>query len=240
MVRTLIKSRYKITLSVSSVGRLLDQLGLTAQRPLWRAWQQNPEAVEQWKHKEFPKIQREAKRLGANIYFQDESGIRSDFHAGTTWAPIGQTPIVPATGARFSLNMISAISPRGELRFMVIDGRVNAGVFCEFLDRLMHGEDGHVFLVVDGHPTHKAKLVQRHVDTYGGRLRIYFLPPYSPELNPDEYVWGWVKTQRVGRQVYSSKEELRMIVTSALRSLQKRVDTLLGFFRAPDLHYITV
>ena len=240
MVRALIKSRYGIALSLSSVGRLLAQLGLTVQRPLWRAWQQDPEAVEHWKQAEFPKIQREAKRLGAKIYFQDESGIRSDFHAGTTWAPIGKTPVVPATGARFSLNMISAVSPRGELRFMVIDRRVNAGVFCEFLDRLMHGEAGHVFLIVDGHPTHKAKLVQRHVETYEGRLRIYFLPPYSPELNPDEYVWGWVKTHRVGRQVYSSKAELRMVVTSALRSLQQRVDTIVGFFRAPDLQYIAI
>jgi transposase len=240
MVRALIKSRYGIVLSLSSVGRLLAHLGLTVQRPLWRAWQQDPVAVDRWKHVEFPKIQREAKRLGATIYFQDESGIRSDFHAGTTWAPSGQTPVVRATGARFSLNMISAVSPRGELRFMVIDGRVNAGVFCTFLDRLMHGEDGHVFLVVDGHPAHKAKLVQRHVATYDGRLRLYFLPPYSPELNPDEYVWGWVKTHRVGRQVYASKEELRRVVTSALRSLQQRVDAIIGFFRAPDLQYIAL
>jgi len=224
---------------LGSVGRLLGQLGLTVQRPLWRAWQQDPAAVERWKNAEFPQIQREAKHLGAKICFEDESGIRSDFHAGTTWAPSGEAPIVPATGARFSLNMISAVSPRGELRFMVIDRRVNAAVFCEFLDRLMHGEDGYVFLVVDGHPTHKAKLVQRHVDTYDGRLRIYFLPPYNPELNPDEYVWGRVKTNRIGRQVYASKEELRTVATSALHSLLKRVDTILGFFRAPDLHYIT-
>lgn len=240
MVRALIKSKYGLALSLSSVGRLLTQLGLTVQRPLWRAWQQDPEAVERWKHVEFPKIQREAKRLGAKVYFQDESGVRSDFHAGTTWAPAGQTPVVAATGARFSLNMISAVSPRGELRFMVIDGRLSAGVFCEFLDRLMHGEDGHVFLVVDGHPTHKAKVVRHHLERFDGRLRIYFLPPYSPELNPDEYVWGWVKTHRIGRQVYSSKDELRMLITNALRSLQKQVETILGFFRAPDLLYIGV
>lgn len=240
MVRHLIKSRFGVILSLSSVGRLLAQLGLTVQRPLWRAWQQDPEAVERWKKTEFPKIQREAKRIGASIYFQDESGVRSDFHAGTTWGAVGKTPIVPATGARFSLNMISAVSPRGELRFMVTERRVNAGVFCEFLDRLMQGEEGHVFLVVDGHPTHKAKFVQRHVEAYQGRLRIYFLPPYSPELNPDEYVWGWVKNHRIGRQVSSSKDHLRRIVIGALRSLQQRTDTIVAFFRAPDLQYVGV
>lgn len=240
MVRALIKSRYGIRLSVGSVGRLLRQLGLSVQRPLWRAWQQDPEAVKKWKSKEFPRIQRNAKRLGAKVYFQDESGLRSDFHAGTTWAKRGTTPIVPATGARFSLNMISAVSPRGELRFMVTERRLNAGLFCEFLDRLMYNEDGHVFLIVDGHPTHKSKLVRRHLEKYEGRLRLYFLPPYSPELNPDEYVWGWVKTHRLGRQVYSSKLEMRGLVTGALRSLQRQADTIIAFFRAPDLRYITM
>jgi transposase len=240
MVRALIKARYGLRLSVSSVGRLLRQLGLSVQRPLWRAWQQDPAAVAQWKTEEFPKIRRAAHRLGATVYFQDESGLRSDFHAGTTWAKRGTTPIVPATGARFALNMISAVSPRGDLRFMVTERRLNAGLFCEFLDRLMHHEAGHVFLIVDGHPAHKAKLVRRHLDKYAGRLRLYFLPPYSPELNPDEYVWGWVKTHRVGRQVYASKLEMRALVTSALRALQRQADTIIRFFRAPDLRYIAM
>jgi transposase len=240
MVRELVASRFGVHLGLSSVGRLLQQLGLSVQRPLWRAWQQDPQAVARWKEEEFPRMQRQAKRLSAKIFFQDESGLRSDFHAGTTWAKRGETPVVPATGARFSLNMISAVSPKGELRFMVTERRVNAGVFCEFLDRLMYNEPGHVFLVVDGHPAHKAKVVREHLEKYEGRLRLYFLPPYSPELNPDEYVWGWVKTHRLGRQVYASKHEMRALVTSALRSLQRRAATIIGFFRAPDLQYIAV
>lgn len=238
MIRTLIKRRSGISLSLTSVGRLLHQMGLSVQRPLWRAWQQDPQAVERWKRVEFPRIRSEAKRLGATIYFADESGARSDAHAGTTWGKRGQTPVVRATGQRFSLNMLSAVSPRGELRFMVTERRVNAAVFCEFLDRIMHGEEGYVFLVVDGHPTHKAKAVRRHLERYEGRLRIYFLPPYSPELNPDEYVWGWVKTHKVGRQVYASKAQMRALFTGALRSLQRRIHTITGFFRARDLAYI--
>jgi transposase len=139
MIRKLIKDRFQIELSKSSVNRLLDQLGLSAQKPLWRAYQQNPKAVEEWLTKEYPKIRSMAAKHDAEIYFGDEAGVRSDFHSGTTWAPKGKTPVVSATGARFGFNMISAVSPKGALRFMVVEGSVNASVFIEFMKRLMIG-----------------------------------------------------------------------------------------------------
>ena len=128
MVAIVINRKYGIKLSESSVGRLLRQLGLSCQKPLYRAYQQNPEAVEQWKEKVFPEIKKKAKRVGATIYFQDESGIRSDFHSGKTWAVKGQTPVIEATGARFGLNMVGAISTRGQFRFMVVKGSVNSEI----------------------------------------------------------------------------------------------------------------
>src|ERR671933_1178409 len=118
MVRELIRREFAVRLSEVSVGRLLRKLGLSPQRPLYRAYQQNPEAVARWKAHEFPAIRAAAKAEGATIYFADEAGIRSDYHAGTTWAPVGRTPVVKATGARFSLNMLSAVSAQGALRFM--------------------------------------------------------------------------------------------------------------------------
>src|SRR5215475_14002684 len=157
MIRTLIWRKYRVKLSLASVGRLLAQLGLSCQRPLAKAFEQNPSWVEQWVKSEYPKIRAQANREGAEIFFADESGIRSDFHAGTTWAPIGQTPVVKQTGQRFSLNMISAISPKGQFRFMVTRQRIEASVFVEFLKRLMHGWKKSIFLIVDGHPTHKAR-----------------------------------------------------------------------------------
>jgi transposase len=185
MVQALIVNRFGVHLSRSSVSRLLHQLGLSAQRPLWRAYQQNPEAVQRWLTEDFPKIQRRAKREGAQIFFADEAGVRSDYHSGTTWGKRGQTPIVSSTGARFGINLISAVSAQGELRFMIAKGRVTATVFIDFLKRLLVNATDPVFVIADGHPTHRAKLVERFVATQRGRLALFILPPYSPELNPD-------------------------------------------------------
>ncbi len=118
MVRELIRREFGVALSVVSVGRLLRKLGMSPQRPLHRAYQQDPEAVDRWKREEYPAIQAEAEAAGATVYFADEAGIRSDYHAGTTWSPVGQTPEVKNTGARYSVNMISVVSAKGALRFV--------------------------------------------------------------------------------------------------------------------------
>ena len=136
MVREVIRREFGVRLSVVSVGRLLRKLGLSPQRPLHRAYQQNPEAVERWKREEYPAIRAQAEADGGTVWFADEAGIRSDYHAGTTWAPAGQTPEVRNTGARFSVNMISAISAKGALRFAVYEGNTNAAVFIDFCKRL--------------------------------------------------------------------------------------------------------
>ena len=173
MIAKLIVKRCGVRLSLASVGRLLAQLGLTCQKPLWRAYQQDGSRVEQWLKSEYPRIRALAKREKAEIYFEDESGVRSDFHSGSTWAARGQTPVVRVTGQRFSLNMISAISPRGALRFMVVKGGVGAQVFIQFLKRLMHGQRRSVFLIVDGHPAHRSKLVKAYIESLAGKLRLF-------------------------------------------------------------------
>jgi transposase len=200
MITRLIRKQFNLRLSETSVGRLLHQMGFSCQKPLYRAYQQNPEAVEHWKKTVFPQIKKRAKKIGATIYFEDESGIRSDFHAGTTWAPKGQTPVIKATGARFSTNMVAAISTRGHLRFMVHQGSVTAVVICDFLKKLMHNVQSSVFLIWDGHPTHRSKKVRECIESFDGKLEVYFLPSYSPELNPTEQVWRSVKNHGVGKK----------------------------------------
>ena len=237
MVATLIRRRFGVQLSRSSVSRLLGQLGLSAQRPLWRAYQQDPAQVERWLQEEYPKIAAQAKRQHAQIFFGDEAGIRSDYHAGTTWAPRGQPPIVSTTGARFGLNLLSAVSPRGDLRFMVTKGRVGAKVFIEFLQRLLHDVPGVLFVIVDGHPAHKAKLVTRFVASVAPRLHLFRLPPYSPELNPDEWVWNDLKNNGIGRKVITGPAAMKREVLAHMWHLQKSPALIQSFFQAPTTKY---
>ena len=239
IIRELIRREFGVKLSEVQVGRLLNKMGLSPQRPLYRAYQQDPERVEEWKKSAYPKIRKLAAEEGASIFFADEASIRTDHHAGTTWAPVGQTPVVITTGERKSVNMVSAISPRGELRFRVQEGTMNAGKFIDFLKALLDSVPGKIFLIVDGHPVHKAKKVSEFVkEKADGRLSIFFLPPYSPDLNPDEWVWNNVKNDRIGRSVIMSADDLKAKAIGALRRLQKLPGIVRGFLRDPKLAYI--
>lgn len=237
MIRMLLREEFSLKLSVSSVGRLLRQLGLSCQRPLFRATEQDPQRVRRWREKEFPEIQRLAKQAGARIFFGDEAGVRTDYHAGTTWGVRGQTPVVLRTGGRHSLNMLSVVNARGELRFMLVKGRVNGEVFAEFLRRLMHNAQHPVFLILDGHSIHRSRPVRDVVASQDGNLRLFFLPPYSPELNPDEQVWNYVKHHGVGRAALRSAADLRQFVLARLRSLQRLPWTVRMFFLTPNTQY---
>jgi transposase len=239
MIRDLIRREFGVRLSEVSVGRLLRKLGLSPQRPLWRAYQQDPEAVQRWKTEQFPAIRAEARELGATIYFADEAGVRSDHHAGTTWAPIGRTPVVRTTGARHSVNLVSAVTAQGALRFACYEGKFTSETFIDFCKRLLHDTDRPVFLVVDGHPTHRSRAVKEFVASTDGRLRLFYLPGYSPELNPDEWVWKNVKTDRIGRAGIKDKDDLKAKALAALHRLQKLPHLIRGFFADPNLHYIT-
>lgn len=236
-IATLIYQRYDIRLSANSVGRLLVQLGITPQKPLWRAYQQDPERVRRWVEEEYPSIAKEAKQLGAEIWFGDESGLRSDFHAGTTWGRKGQTPVVRTTGTRYRLNMISVVNRRGRMRFMIEKSRLNGEVICRFLDRLMVGSSKPIFLIWDGHPNHKSTTVAEKVRSYKGKLRVYLLPGYSPELNPGEGVWREVKSHRVGRAGVFTFADMKSKALGALRHLARRPDKIRSFFYTKSTMY---
>jgi transposase len=237
MIGEVIYRQFGVKLSKASVCRLLNQLGLSAQRPLWRAYQRDPETVDKWLEEVFPQIQARAKQKKATIWFADEAGVRSDAHSGTTWGKRGQTPIVSSTGARFGLNLISAVNRQGGFRFMCIDGRMNAGVFIEFLKRLLHNAEKPIFLIVDGHPAHKAKKVREFVESVSPRLELHYLPPYSPDLNPDELVWNDLKNNGIGRQAIAGPDHMKREVMSFLRYLQKTPARVASYFHAPTMKY---
>jgi transposase len=238
LVRQVIEKRFGVRLSVGSVGRILRSLDLSPQRPLHRATQQDPARVARWKNEEYPAIRAEAAQVGATIYFADEAGIRSDYHSGTTWAPVGRTPVVRTTGARHSLNMISAVTAKGAMHFTTFTGKMTAEVFIAYCQDLLHDDGGTVFLVLDGHPVHRSRAVREFAASTNGRLRLFFLPPYSPELNPDEWVWKNVKHDRVGKTAITSFDDLQHKAETALLRLKQLPDLVRAFFADPDLHYI--
>lgn len=236
LIQELIHRRLEVLLSLASVGRIMKILGFSPQKPLYQAWQQDPVLVKLWEEETFPQIQAEAKKKNAMLYFADESGLRSDYHRGTTWVPKAETPVVEATGRRFSLNMISAVSPGGRFRFMVHEGTVTAKVFKQFLKRLMAGATKPIFVIVDGHPTHRSKLVREYVESTNGRLRLFFLPPYSPHLNPEEQVWAHVKRE-VSRRGVDTLGEMKRLAVNALHRIQKLPSLVRAFFRQPECLY---
>src|SRR6202047_4378983 len=188
----LIEQKFGVKLGVTAVGKLLAKLGLTPQKPLQRAYQRDPEAIEAWKSDTYPSLAKRAKKRGAEIYFWDESGFRADVVQGTTWGARGQTPVVRVPGQRQSVSAASAVNARGGFRFATYKGGMNSGLFIEMLKVLMHRRRKPLILILDSLPAHKGKAVKNYVESTNGKLEFHFLPGYAPELNPDELVWNYM------------------------------------------------
>ncbi len=236
-VQQLILNKYSIELSRWQVGRYLKSWGYTPQKPITKAFEQNPERVKAWLKKEYPAIKKRAAKENATIYFEDEAGMRSDHQAGKSYAPKGETPVIKKTGQRFSLNMISAISNKGHVEFMILDGTFNGGVFLEFLVRLIKYKQQKIFLVVDGHSAHKTKAIKAWLEENNHRIELFFLPPYSPELNAQEYVNQDLKTNVIGKKRPINKAQMRNNVEEFMNKRKNDRRQVQKYFHVSHVQY---
>ena len=236
-VQRLMYEKFDVELSRWQVGRYLKDWGYTPQKPISKAFEQKPERVQEWLETEYPTIQTKAKKEKAVIYFGDETGMRSDHQTGRSYAPKGETPIIKKTGQRFSLNMISAISNRGHLQFMIIDGRFNGEVFITFLKQMIRYSKQKIYFVTDGHPAHKTRKLNEWLEQNKTRIEIFFLPPYSPELNPQEYVNQDVKTNVIGKKRPINKAQMKSNVNEFMQSRKKDKRQVQKYFHEKHVRY---
>lgn len=237
-VQDFIEARYGVSLPIRTVGEYLRRWGFTPQRPLKRAYEQNPEAVERWLQEEYPSIEARAKAENAEIHWGDETGLRSMDQAGRGYSPCGETPTVGTMAShRFSTSVISTITNQGTLRFMVYSGSLKVATFLLFLRRLIKGSKRKVFLIVDNLKVHKARAVRKWLQENETHIELFFLPPYAPELNPDEYVNNDIKQAVAAKKKARSKPELQTQTRSYLRSLQRKPKKVQKFFQHKHVQY---
>lgn len=239
VVGQLIDDKFAVGLSLASVGALLARLGLTPQKPLQRAYERDPEAIEAWKTEVYPKLAARARKLGAEIYFWDEAGFRADAVQGRTWGKRGQTPVIAVPGKRQTISAASAVNAKGAFWFATYQGGLNADLFIGMLRLLTRHRRRPLFLVLDNLPSHKAKVVKQYVAGTEGKLELHYLPGYAPELNPDELVWNYMKRTATARRPLAKGEALQDNIEADMLAIQRNPGLVKSFFRAPYVAYIT-
>jgi transposase len=236
-VRALIEHRYGVRVAVRTMGTYLARWGFTAQKPLRRAYEQRPEEVERWLQQDYPAMAAQAKREGGVIFWGDETGVRSDDVRGRSYAPRGQTPTVRPCHKRAGWGLISAVTNKGELRWMMLDGPLTAPILICFLARLIRDAGCKVFLVLDKLAVHRSHDVRKWLAEHSAQIAVFYLPAYSPELNPDEGLNADLKQAVTRKPPARNKQELKRAIISHMRRLSKLPDRIRSFFHIPPVRY---
>jgi transposase len=237
IVADLLKQQFGVTVSESAVRLHLKRLGLTWQKPEYQDAERDEREIEYFLNVKFPKIQRLADKMGADIGFQDEAGVGVMTRSGRTWGLRGHTPVVKASMTRGGYNILSAITAQGTMRYSIKEGTIDGEVFIEFLKHLLLKRQRPLILLVDHATFHSSKPVREFVRAHRAQLRLFFLPKRAPEMNPDEQVWNEVKINHIGKQPVKNKKDLMKRLISCLASLQKNTKRILSFFELPDTLY---
>lgn len=219
------------------MAKLLRRWGFTPQKPAFSAYEQSPVQVRRWLTQQYPAIRCRAAQQGAVVLWLDEVGLRSQHQSGTSYAPKGQTPVLKKTGQRFSVNLISAISNRGCMVFMVVEENFNGAVFLKFLRKLVKAIDKKVFLIADAHPAHQSKGIELWLSEHTHQIELFFLPLYSPELNPDEFFNQDLKTNGVGKARPRNQQELKALAETFAKKKKRDPEKIKKYFHHKTVKY---
>lgn len=237
-VQALIAQRYAIKMPIRTVGEYLKRWGYSPQRPVKRAYEQDPQAIEKWLEEVYPAIVKRAKAEGADIHWEDESGVHSNEYGGRGYAPMGHPPeIHPSERKREKVNYIATLSHSGTVRFMLYIDNFTGPVYIRFLERLVRSSVHKLFLITDRHPVHFRKIVQQWLAAHADQIKVFYLPSYSPQLNPVEYLNNDVKQQVHGKPPTRNLKQLKQRVSSTLRRLQHLPARMKNYFRHPKIAY---
>jgi len=236
-VKELIRQLFSIDMPIRTVGEYLSRWGFTPQKPLRRAYEQNPKVVQKWLDEQYPAIVEMAQKEQAEINWGDETGLCNSDQHGRCYAPKGKTPVISLNAKRESFSLISAITNQGKVRFMLYDKGMNAQIFIKFCGRLIKDADKKVYLIVDNLRVHHSNIVKDWVEQHKDQIQLFFLPSYSPELNPDEYLNCDLKAGVLSTAPARSKSQLKCKALSHLRMLQKRPKRVVKYFKHPKIAY---
>ena len=237
IIRRTLMDKFDLILGVSTARRALHALGLTPQKPKVKAYQRDDAAFKAWKSEGFPKIKEQARKDGATILFEDEAGMKADYHKGRTWGARGKTPQVEFTGARFGVNMLAAIGADGTLHYRLTEGNSTSETFIEFLRYVLANSDTKIYIVTDNPSIHTSNKVKDFIATQGGMIKLFHLPAYSPQLTPIEQAWSNVKGT-AGKKFIQTKDELKAKIKAELEALKSTPKKVRKMFHEPDCSYI--
>ncbi len=236
-IQELIKDQLGIKIAIRTVGDYLNRWGFTPQRPKKKAYEQNPKAVKKWLEEVYPEIEKSAKNEDAEIHWGDETGVKNECQYGRSYAPKGKTPTRISMAKRLSMNMISSVTNQGKVRFMIYKGSMNAQMFIKFLRQLTKGATKKIYLILDNLRVHHSKLVKAWEEQHKDRVSLYYLPSYSPEMNPDEYLNCDLKYGISQKASPRTEKDLKGNVRSHMKMLQNKPDRVKKYFNHPSINY---
>lgn len=237
LVCELIERKFGIKVDVSTAGEYLKNFGMTPQKPILRSYKQQPERIKAWLDDEYPLVVARAEAQNALIFWGDETAVRSRDQVGRGYGKRGVKPLQTQGGYRFGVNMVSAINNSGNSRFMLFSSKMNGGKFIEFLRRLIKGQRKKIMLILDNAPYHKSALVKDFAAKHADKIELIFLPPYAPEINPDEYLNNALKQKLNHRPKAKSQKELGKTVTRIMKTMQSQRTTIQNLFQHDSVKY---